>query len=198
MDIINNEANCVLDIKQSHHVAFTDGSCHPNNKSVNSRGGYASVFVSGPFIDKCLYGNLDISVHNASNIRAEGIAIFKTLEIIKNCDKKCDKITIITDCMFWIDMLEKYMPKWKSDKFKEKANPDLTHKLWIIYNDIKTFSVINLVHMKSHGKDKWQTYPKGSYNKFCFDQNDFVDQMCGYARKQLKPTQFKFEPVVYE
>lgn len=191
------DAKSILDIQTSHHIAFTDGSCHPNNKSKKSRGGYASVFVSGPFLDKCLYGNLNISEHNASNIRAEGMAILKTLEVIKECKEKCDKITIVTDCMFWIDMIENYMPKWTTAKFKEKANPDLTHDIWVTYNEVKKNSEINLVHMKSHGKDKWQNCEDGSYNKFCFDQNDFADKMCSYARKELSPSEYKFENITY-
>ena len=192
-----DDAESILDIQTSHHIAFTDGSCHPNNKSKKSRGGYASVFVSGPFLDKCLYGNLDISKYNASNIRAEGMAILKTLDVIKKCKKKCDKITIVTDCMFWIDMIENYMPKWNTAKFKEKANPDLTHDIWVIYNELKKNSEINLVHMKSHGKDNWQNCEDGSYNKFCFDQNDFADKMCSYARKELSPSEYKFENITY-
>jgi ribonuclease HI len=199
-----NDAESILGIQPFHHIAFTDGSCYPNNKSKNSRGGYASVFVSGPFNDKCLYGNLDISNYNASNIRAEGIAIFKTLELIKEfndkkeTNKKSYKVTIVTDCMFWINMLETYMPKWKKDKFKEKANPDLTQNLWILYNDVKKNNEIKLIHMKSHNKDKWESCEEGSYNKFCFDQNDFADKLCSYARKKLTPKQFKFEDINFE
>ena len=36
-----------MDFTDNHLIAFTDGSCHPNNKSPSSRGGYGILFVSG-------------------------------------------------------------------------------------------------------------------------------------------------------
>ena len=182
-----DDAESILDIQTSHHIAFTDGSCHPNNKSKKSRGGYASVFVSGPFLDKCLYGNLDISKYNASNIRAEGMAILKTLDVIKKCKKKCDKITIVTDCMFWIDMIENYMPKWKTETFKKKQNTDLTEKIWMIYNEVLKKGEIFFIHVKSHNKDGWKTYKDGSFERYCYLKNDEVDKLCNYARLNLEP-----------
>ena len=200
----DKKADNVLDIQPFHHIAFTDGSCFPNNKSDLSRGGYSSVITSGPFINKCIYGNLDISNYNATNIRAEGIAIIKTLELLndyntkKKSKKKMYKITIVTDCMFWIDMVKRYMPKWTEDTFKEKSNPDITQKLWILYNDIKKNNEINLIHMKSHNKDNWKNCKEGSYNKFCFDHNDYADKLCEYARKNLLPTDYVFEDINFE
>ena len=84
-----NDAKTELGICESHHIIFTDGSCYPNNKSKHSRGGYAAVFVSGPLNDKCAYGSIDISEYNASNIRAEGFAIYRALELARhdNCKK---------------------------------------------------------------------------------------------------------------
>jgi ribonuclease HI len=193
-----DDAESILDIQPLHHIAFTDGSCYPNNKSKTSLGGYASVFVSGSFNDKCIYGNLDISEYYASNIRAEGIAIIRTLELVRDCAEKWDKLTIVSDCKFWIDMIENYMPKWKKNKFKEMSNPDLTIRMWVVYNEVKKNGEIKLVHMRSHGKDKWQECEDGSYNKFCFDQNDYADKMCGYARTNLKPTEEIFKDITYE
>ena len=193
-----DDVQSILDIQKFHHVVFTDGSAHPNNKSSKSRGGYATIFVSGPFNDKCLYGNLNISEHYASNIRAEGMAIIRAFEVIKDCEERWDKLTIVSDCMFWINMMEKYMPKWSKNKFKEKANPDLTVRMWVAYNEVKEKGEVNLVHMRSHGKDKWQDCEDGSYNKFCFEQNDYADKLCGYARTKLNPTEEIFKRIIYD
>jgi ribonuclease HI len=194
---IFNEAASILDIKPLHHIAFTDGSCYPNNKSNLSRGGYAAVFVSGEFDDKCIYGNLDISIEHASNIRAEGMAIIRVLEIVRDCEEKWDKLTIVTDCEFWINMLTKYIPKWKKGAFNEKANPDMTKKIWIAYNEVKEKGIVKLMHMRSHNKDGWNKFPDGTFEKYCFEQNDYVDKMCGYARINLKPTDESFDDVEY-
>jgi len=193
-----NDAESIFGISIKKHIAFTDGSCFPNNKSAVSRGGYSSVFVSGPYKNKCVYGNLDVSIENASNIRAEGMAIIRTLELIRDCVEPWNKCDIITDCELWVKMIENYMPKWNSDKFKEKANPDLTLRLWLVYNEVKELGEINLIHMRSHGKDGWQKCADGSYNKFCFEQNDFADKMCSYARTKLEPAKEIFENVVYK
>jgi uracil-DNA glycosylase len=195
--ILFDDAESIFGISADKHIAFTDGSCYPNNKSDKSRSGYASIFVSGPYKDKCVYGNMDIAKCNASNIRAEGFAIIRTLELINDCKDPWNKCDIITDCELWVKMIDNYMPKWSKEKFKEKANPDLTLRLWLIYNEVKKKGEIKLIHMRSHGKDGWQDCEEGSYNKFCFDQNDYVDKLCGYARVNMKPTEELFKPIEY-
>lgn len=188
----------ILDIGDHHHISFTDGSAYPNNKSKDSRAGYALLFVSGEFKDKCLYGNIDISKYNASNIRAEGIAILRTLEIVKNSTQPWKKLTIITDCEFWMNMIEKYMPKWNKHKFAEKNNPDLTTKLWCVYNETKKHGEIIFMHMKSHNKDGWSKFEDGTFEKFCYDQNDYVDKMCSYARTNMESSEEKFQLVEFD
>ena len=56
-----NNAKEILDINPDHHIVFTDGGCYPNNKSKDSRAGYALSFVSGKLQDTCTYGNLNVS-----------------------------------------------------------------------------------------------------------------------------------------
>jgi ribonuclease HI len=168
------DAASILDIQPLHHIAFTDGSCYPNNKSATSVGGYAAVFVSGEFNDKCLYGNLDISVENASNIRTEGMAILRVLEVVRDCKTN-----------------------WKKSTFDEKKNPDMTKKIWIAYNEAKGKGEIKLMHMRSHNKDKWGGFADGTFEKYCFEQNYYVDKLCSYARLNLKSTDECFEIVEY-
>jgi uracil-DNA glycosylase len=181
-------AESILGIGPTHHIAFTDGGAHPNNKSKESRAGWASCFVSGPFKDRLMYGNLNISEQFASNIRAEGYAIIRVMELINECVESWDKVTIITDCMFWVDMIEKYMRKWKKETFEEKSNPDLTKRMWGIYNEVSHKGEVNFMHVRSHNKDGWREYDEGTFEKFCYEQNDYVDKTCNYARTTMNPS----------
>jgi uracil-DNA glycosylase len=175
----------ILDMNETHHIVFTDGSCHPNNKSKDSRAGWASLFVSGCLKNKVICGNLDISKVYASNIRAEGYAIIRALEMIDS--EKWNKITIITDCMFWIEMCEKYMGKWKPESFKQKTNSDLTTRMWFIYNKLSRIGDVIFMHVRSHNKEGWKGFPENSFERFCYDNNDYVDKKCNYARIKLQP-----------
>lgn len=181
-----NDYKKILKIGDNHQIAFTDGGCHPNNKSKDSRGGYAAIFTSGLYKDTRIYGNLNIENYNASNIRAEGMAIYQTLKFINSKDNWC-KLTIVTDCEFWINMIENYMPKWKTETFKKKQNTDLTEKIWMIYNEVLKKGEIFFIHVKSHNKDGWKTYKDGSFEKYCYLKNDEVDKLCNYARLNLEP-----------
>jgi ribonuclease HI len=180
------------------HAAFTDGGAHPNNKSDKSIAGYASTFVSGPLNDTRIYGNLCNKEHNASNIRAEGIAIIRTLEIVNKSEDPWNEFDIITDCKFWVDMLERYMPKWSSSKFKTQSNPDLTLRLWRIWNIVGKKGTVRILHMNSHGKSGWNKFPEGSYEKYCYDQNDYVDKLCNYARLDMDRGEEIIDMVEYD
>lgn len=182
----NNKVENILNMNNTHHIAFTDGSAFPNNKSIKSRAGWAACFVSGFYKNKILYGNLDINNCYASNIRAEGYAIIRVMEKVDESNIEWTKLTIITDCMFWIDMIENYMRKWKLDMFDEKSNPDLTKRMWFIYNKLILKGEVKFMHIKSHNKDGWRDYDKGTFEKFCFDKNEYVDKMCNHARLNLK------------
>lgn len=181
-----NDYTKILKLGDDHQIAFTDGGCHPNNKSKNSRGGYASIFTSGLYKNTQIYGSLNTEKFNASNIRAEGMAIYQTLKFIKNCNDKWTKLTIVTDCEFWINMIENYMPKWTKKKFKSHQNPDLTEKIWITYNELLKDGEIYFIHIKSHNKDGWREYPEGSFERYCYIKNDEVDKLCNFARLSLK------------
>ena len=185
-EILNN-ASSILGIGPKHHIAFTDGSAFPNNKSKASRAGWSLMFVSGEFKDDVVCGNLDISKECASNIRAEGYAIIRVMELVELSVSTWDKLTIITDCKFWIEMLEKYMCKWTLSTFKSKSNSDLTIRMWQLYKKISSTHEINLVHVYSHNKEGWRDFDIGSYEKFCYDNNEFVDAKAGHARINLKP-----------
>jgi ribonuclease HI len=58
------------------HKVFTDGSCYSNGKK-GAKGGFAALFVSGPYKDMKIVEEL--KCNKPSNIRAEGMAIIRCL-----------------------------------------------------------------------------------------------------------------------
>lgn len=174
----------ILDISDKHIIVFTDGSCYPNNSSPQSVGGYAALYTSGEMKGRYIYGSLDTKKYNATNIRAEGYAILRVLELVK--PDTHNKLTIITDCQFWINMIYKYMPKWSLATFQEKQNPDLTIKIAKAYKRVKKFLDVEFHHVKSHNKSGWGDYQSGTYQRYCYDNNDRVDKLCTEARLKLQ------------
>ena len=170
---------------------FTDGSCYPNKKSPEARAGYSAYFALGKFRDVILYGNIDNSKFYATNQRAEGIAILNVLKYLTNKIEKEDwsKVIIVTDSEFWINMITKYIPSWaeKEIPFESKQNPDIVSDLWNYYNNLYIIheKVVEFRHIKSHGKSGWSNHPIGSYERFCYDNNEYADKLADFARKEL-------------
>lgn len=167
------------------HIVFTDGSCYPNKKCKEAKAGYAILFASGPSANRIMYGNIANDEHFATNQRAEGIAILKTLQYLSK--KQWTELVIVTDSEFWIKMINYYMPNWKkkNKKFKNQANPDITIPLYKLHKKLSQLKNITFKHMKSHDKDGWSKYPEGSYQYYCYCNNDYVDQLAGYARETV-------------
>ncbi len=182
-------------------VVFTDGSCYPNKSSPESRGGYAAAFALGTMKDTILYGNIDITVAYASNQRAEGVAIWKTMEYLRDHIDEWEDVIIVSDSEFWIKMFEDYMPSWeRTDKFEEKKNPDMTKPMWELYSELTNGhgKTVQFRHMKSHGKDGWHKKEEGSYEYFCFINNKYVDELAGYARSEMLPGNSVISNAAYE
>jgi ribonuclease HI len=155
--------------------------------------------VQGPFKDTVIYGNLEVNKNYASNIRAEGQALISTLEFLEKNLDKWSECLLVTDCEFWINMVTKYMPRWSEEKFKEKANSDMTLKLWDIWKKLMSKDKeLSLYHVRSHNKNGWKSAKEGTFEKYCYEQNDYADQLCGYARKALKPGEITISEAEYE
>lgn len=191
------DAADVITFGKNNFVVFTDGGCHPNNKSSESRGGYAAIIVSGLDDNKQIYGNLDVDKHNASNIRAEGMGIIRAFEVINEHDT-INKITMICDTEFWINMLETYMPRWSKSTFKAKANYDLTRRMWCAYQELSRKCEVVFIHVRSHNKNGWKSYEDGTYEKYCYEQNAYVDELCNYARRDMDEGDEVIENIVYK
>jgi ribonuclease HI len=134
------------------HVVYTDGACSGNGKA-NAVAGYSAYFHKGYTQCFVAYGRCDEKIP-VTNQRAECLGIITALETILTTGVHAD-ITIVTDSMFWINMINTYMPKWTESKvdFSTKKNPDLTIKLCKIIETIKQRHMrLTLVHVYGHGK----------------------------------------------
>ena len=162
-------------------VVFTDGSCYPNKKTSEARGGYAVKFAIGPLSDTCLYGSITNNPY-ATNQRAEARAIYMTMQYADLRGDEWDKLIICTDSQFWISMFMAFMPKWSAEKFATMQNPDLTKPMYNLYKKIRRGKIIEFRHIPAHDSAKWSHEPVNSYKRFCYMQNDHVDRQANWAR----------------
>ena len=179
------------------HVVFTDGSCTGNGKGQKAIGGYAAVFVDGMFVDTLLTGNLKTKRYPASNIRAEGMAIKDSLALMLE-DPNLEHGCIVTDCEFWVKAIYEYMPSWSDERFRTKANYDITSGIWEMWNQAKRTARMEILHVYSHNKSGWLDEPTGTYKRYCADQNDYLDQLAGYARASMLKGSRKRSKVPYD
>lgn len=161
-----------LDPEDKHEIPdvckiYTDGSCYPNNSSKDSKGG---VCCYSPDADILIFGQL-LPGSVATNQRAEGIAIYEALKIVKSYSD-VPKFIIVTDSQFWIDMFLKFMPNWeaKHTDFETKKNPDITKKIWKLYKSVR--KRIKFQHINSHTKKTGIDYVN----------NDIADNVCHLLR----------------
>lgn len=135
------------------HVVYTDGACSNNGKQAFAKAGYAVYFAQGSWANRVVFGrvapkNVNNKMLHGTNQRAEGLAIIRALELVIADN---GNIHIITDSMFWIRMINDWMPGWirKGIDFNTKANSDLTVRLNLLVNQIKS---LKITHVPSHGK----------------------------------------------
>ncbi len=154
---------------------FVDGSCTGNGKA-KARGGYAYAFVAGGF--ECKNATALKDGITPTNIRAEGMAIIKVLEVLGEFIDDWDKCEIFSDSEFWINMIYKYMPKWNAATFTAKANTDITTEVWQRWNDLISTpgKTITLVHVYAHNKAGWRD-STDPFKRWCYENNDLVDKM---------------------
>ena len=196
-----NDVEKGFQMNNKKQIIFTDGSCNPNKTCPNAIAGYATSFILGPIKDIVLYGNIKNRPNYANNQRAEGMAIYKALDYLKDKLYLWDEAVIVTDSKFYIDMFMEYMPSWEKDDidFKEKKNPDIIIPMWKLYNElISVGKEIEFRHIKSHGKSRWGKEPEDSYKYFCYYQNQYVDELSKYARKNLNPGDDVITDLLYE
>lgn len=141
------------------HIAYTDGSCTGNGKGILACAGYACYFSHGLYASTIKYGKIAPVVIGkdmvyGTNQRGEGLGIITALETVLESDTSPNLI-IITDSMFWIEMINDYMPKWdmRGTKFESKKNSDITIRMWKLVEQINKNGSLELIHVASHDKD---------------------------------------------
>jgi uracil-DNA glycosylase len=190
----NTESNIINPIESAFsmdintQVAFTDGSCNPNKACPESIAGYAVQFVLGTLKNTLIFGNIDNTIYYATNVRAEGEAIYQCILYIKQNIQLCNNLIIVTDSKFWIDMITYNIPNWlKNNTIENYKNYDLVKKIWLVYSEltIKKNIAINFRHITSHGKNGWNKFAKDSYEYFCYYHNSIVDTYAKKARIEI-------------
>jgi ribonuclease HI len=118
---------------------YTDGSCRPTNPGP---GGFAVIRDGKVWV-------LGGEGENSTNIRMEGEAMLAALK-----DAAGQTCTIYSDSEFWINVLTKWAPGWKSRGWRKSAgeikNLDLVKTLYAEY----VASDARLVWVKGHADDE--------------------------------------------
>jgi uracil-DNA glycosylase len=118
--------------------------------------------------------------------RGEGMAILIAFEHVIRADAKCS-IEIVTDSMFWINMINSYIPRWvkQNRPFYIQKNPDIVSRMWKAMCMMKEAGFqYSMRHIKSHGKDP-------NANPFDVAMNDIVDVKALAARNSNEFGDFK-------
>jgi uracil-DNA glycosylase len=144
--------------------AYTIRSVHSKTKTWKEP--CATVYISG--------AEPDMIFPNSQ--RGEGMAILMAFEHVINIGMPAH-LEIVTDSMFWIDMVQKYIPNWveQNNPFHMQKNPDIVSRIWKAMGNMLTIGInYTLRHIKSHGKDK-------NADPFDVAMNDAVDKMAKSA-----------------
>lgn len=188
-----------------HITIYTDGSCDPNNGSAASVGGWAFVVRNGSSVLPIVgYGRLSTDIAYATNNRAEGTAIIRAMlhaeELIRSNSAiisttsttstsatspiRVRSVTIVTDSMFWIEMLTKYMPGWKKKgtPFESKKNPDLTTAMYDIYTRLGRSVQIDLRHTRSHDATNASAADRDTIEYADYFYNNLADHYANLGR----------------
>ncbi len=119
-------------------IFFTDGSANPNP----GPGGYAVIENDKPVA----LGSED---DETTNIRMEGFAILEALKLANG-----EPCSIHSDSEFWINVLTKWAPGWKSAGWKKKSGPIKNLELVKEVYDKFSESQVELVWVRGHAGDK--------------------------------------------
>ncbi len=169
--------DCGVKVKNTTHLVFTDGACSKNGRKA-AKGKYGAIFVNGKYAGTSIYGCLPKTGYPDTNIRAEGYAIYNVLIKIASEPEDWNVCQIFTDSEFWINMIQKYMPNWKPEKFATQKNPDLTTAIWEAYSKLSDKKV-RFMYVPAHGKGDWNK-SGDKYKEFCYINNNCVDNLVSY------------------
>lgn len=108
---------------------YTDGSADPNP----GPGGFAVIRDGKPYIIGGEPENSPVQTNHTTNIRMEGFAI---LNAIRDGVESGDHFLIVTDSMFWVNVLEEWAPNWERAGWVKKGgikNLDIVQPLYQLY-----------------------------------------------------------------
>ena len=134
-------------------VYFTDGSASPNP----GPGGFAVIKNGEPY----LIGSEEGST---TNIRMEGKALISALK-----DAGSNPCEIQTDSEFWINVVTKWAPNWKSKGWTKKGG------------EIKNLDIVKelvALHEQSQAKLVWEKGHNGT------ELNELADEWANKARSK--------------
>jgi ribonuclease HI len=150
-------------------ITFTDGCCKGNQSKdpTNRKGGIGVFFGKNDNNLKSICCKLDDSIVTATNNRAELTAIIMCIEYVMNHPDILIEINngivfnvlIKTDSMFCINVITKWMHKWKKNNWEKSdgktiSNPDLTLQIYNLMNLVKKHNNFNIdfKHVRGHQK----------------------------------------------
>lgn len=171
---------------------YTDGSSYPNKTGPEVQSGYSAIFTAGQFSKLKLYGKTpNKPPYYSNNIRAEGTALFLALfKLSKLPAENRRVIHVITDCEFWIKMINEHIPNWVlrggDNAINAQKNPDIVKELWKLYTDLRETSFIVFSHVYSHDKKKNSKQHKQSTEYRRFFYNKLADSLANHARYTLQ------------
>ena len=162
---------------------FTDGSTTSNcRKSKKARGGVGVHFPSGNYKDV----SEPFYIFPITNQRCELFACIRAIqEIVKKLKKKKIKVQILTDSMYLINSMTKWVHMWIKRGWKkangaEPLNMDLIYWLYRLTEQHKDKLEIVYTHVKAH-----QNEPKNKKSKdyYLWDGNNKADILSKNGRK---------------
>ena len=141
---------------------YTDGSAEPNP----GPGGFAIIRDGQPYIIGGEPDGSPVQSTRTTNIRMEGLAILNAI-----CDgaETGDQFKIVTDSMFWVNVLEQWAPNW------ERAG-------WVKKGGIKNLDIVKPLYQAYRGcasrlQLEWTRGHVGT------ELNELADQWAGKARQ---------------
>lgn len=183
---------------------YTDGSSLPNHTGPDVASGYSAIFTVGLYKHLKAYGRTEnVPPYYSNNIRAEGTALIKAMERVMLLNPmNRQTLHIVTDCEFWINMINTWIPSWIERSGLEiiteyeknpstHKNPDIVRTIWLLLNKLKetgTFVVIS--HVYSHDKKKSSKTDKLGTEYARYIYNKLADALANHVRNKLENGQY--------
>ena len=173
---INNFDDPMVDCAAKTWV-FTDGGAARNGKK-NCSASWA-YYITNKTCSIRNSGIVENSTCVGSNNRGELTSIMRALGFLEENWQNfcpCDEVIIVTDSMYCINTLDKWVNKWLSDgDMNDKKNLDIILPTKKILDQLRTSASVRFQHIKGHAAEP----DCGGEPWFIWRGNDIVDKLCG-------------------